>query len=206
MPSLDYTLSFHIGLMARVAARRELSGSEAERELLLVTSRKLLQAGEALDEADEAEEFQSVGTSQLAIERSDVVKKESVALLEKDRSRIAALREQVEKSRLSSPKKQELIRKLTEIELALVQRRVNMGAVALVMIAILTVPGDFEASREAVGRLVMNVLETVGEAKAVEDEQRLLTRAPERPAIAPPVRIRAEGEVKERSFDDDIPF
>jgi hypothetical protein len=61
MPSLDYTLSFHIGLMARVAARRELSGSEAERELVLVTSRKLLQAGEALDEADEAEEFQSVG-------------------------------------------------------------------------------------------------------------------------------------------------
>jgi hypothetical protein len=61
MPSLDYTLSFHIGLMARVAARREPDGTEAEQEFLLVTSRKLTQASEAFDHADEAEEFQAVG-------------------------------------------------------------------------------------------------------------------------------------------------
>lgn len=35
MPSLDYVLSFHIGLMARVAAHREPEGSEAEQEFLL---------------------------------------------------------------------------------------------------------------------------------------------------------------------------
>jgi hypothetical protein len=61
MPSLDYTLSFHIGLMARVAARREPEGSEAEQEFLLVTNRKMVQASEAFDIADEAEEFQAVG-------------------------------------------------------------------------------------------------------------------------------------------------
>ncbi len=61
MPSLDYTLSFHIGLMARVAARRQPEGGEAEQEFLLVTNRKLIQAGEAFDKADEAEEFQAVG-------------------------------------------------------------------------------------------------------------------------------------------------
>ncbi len=61
MPSLDYTLSFHIGLMARVEAHREPEGSEAEQELLLVTNRKLVQASEAFDQADEAEEFQAVG-------------------------------------------------------------------------------------------------------------------------------------------------
>jgi hypothetical protein len=61
MPSLDYTLSFHIGLMARVAARREPDGTEAEREFLLVTSRKMTQANKAFDQADEAEEFQAVG-------------------------------------------------------------------------------------------------------------------------------------------------
>lgn len=61
MPSLDYTLSFHIGLMARVAARREPEGSEAEQEFLLVTNRKMVQASEAFDQADEAEEFQAVG-------------------------------------------------------------------------------------------------------------------------------------------------
>ncbi len=61
MPSLDYTLSFHIGLMARVAARREPEGSEAEQEFLRVTNRKMVQASEAFDQADEAEEFQAVG-------------------------------------------------------------------------------------------------------------------------------------------------
>ena len=61
MPSLDYTLSFHIGLMARVAARREPEGSQAEQEFLLVTNRKMIQASEAFDQADEAEEFQAIG-------------------------------------------------------------------------------------------------------------------------------------------------
>src|ERR1022692_286327 len=61
MPSLDYTLSFHIGLMARVAARREPEGSEAEQELLRITNRKMIKSTEAFDQADEAEEFQAVG-------------------------------------------------------------------------------------------------------------------------------------------------
>jgi hypothetical protein len=61
MPSLDYTLSFHIGLMARLAAQRKPDGSEAEQEFLLVTNRKMVQASEAFDQADEAEEFQAVG-------------------------------------------------------------------------------------------------------------------------------------------------
>lgn len=61
MPSLDYTLSFHIGLMMRVMAKREPDGTEAELELLLITSRKLVQAGEKLDAADETEDFQAVG-------------------------------------------------------------------------------------------------------------------------------------------------
>jgi hypothetical protein len=52
MPSLDYTLSFHIGLMARVAARHEPPVPEADKSLLLVTSRKLEQLSEALEEAD----------------------------------------------------------------------------------------------------------------------------------------------------------
>jgi hypothetical protein len=62
MPSLDYTLSFHIGVMARVAARREPEGSTAEQEFLMVTSRKMVQPSESFDRADEAEEFQAVGT------------------------------------------------------------------------------------------------------------------------------------------------
>src|SRR5207302_7198203 len=40
---------------------REPEGSEAEQEFLLVTNRKMLQASEAFDRANEAEEFQAVG-------------------------------------------------------------------------------------------------------------------------------------------------
>jgi len=54
--SLDYTLSFHIGLMARVAAQRGPEISEAEQEFLVVTNRRLVQASEAFDH-----EFQAVG-------------------------------------------------------------------------------------------------------------------------------------------------
>lgn len=61
MPSMDYVLSFHIGLVMRVEAHREPVGSEAEQELLLITNRKLVQAGETLDSANEAEDFQAVG-------------------------------------------------------------------------------------------------------------------------------------------------
>ena len=61
MPSLDYTLSFHIGVMARVAAQREPGGDQTTQELLLVTSRKIFQAQEAFDAADEFEEFQAIG-------------------------------------------------------------------------------------------------------------------------------------------------
>ena len=41
--------------------RREPEGSEAEQEFLLITNRKIVQASEAFDKADEAEEFQAVG-------------------------------------------------------------------------------------------------------------------------------------------------
>jgi hypothetical protein len=53
-PSLDYTLSFHIGLMARVMARHEPKAGAA-------AWRRWEQAGQALDEAEEPEDFQSVG-------------------------------------------------------------------------------------------------------------------------------------------------
>jgi predicted Zn-ribbon and HTH transcriptional regulator len=61
MPSLDYTLSFHIGLMARVGAANRPQGSEAEQAFIPVTTRNLLQVHDAFDAADEAADFQAVG-------------------------------------------------------------------------------------------------------------------------------------------------
>ena len=60
-PSLDYTLSFHIGLMARVMARRRGTDDDEQQDRLAAAWRRWTQAAEALDRADEAEEFQAVG-------------------------------------------------------------------------------------------------------------------------------------------------
>lgn len=60
-PHLDETFSFHLGLNQRMLSRQEPIGSDEERDRLSVAWRKWEQAGQALEEADEAEEFQAVG-------------------------------------------------------------------------------------------------------------------------------------------------
>ncbi len=58
-PSMDYTLSFHVGLMARVEAAER--GAGRSRTKLAPAWRPWMQAADALDDADEAEEYQAVG-------------------------------------------------------------------------------------------------------------------------------------------------
>jgi hypothetical protein len=60
-PSLDYTISFHIGVTARVMSRATPRVERMEETLLAAAWRKWQQAAEALDEAEEPEDFQSVG-------------------------------------------------------------------------------------------------------------------------------------------------
>ena len=59
-PSLDYTLSFHIGLMARIAAKQSRI-PDAETAEITAIFRKLEQVSESLREGDEVESFQSIG-------------------------------------------------------------------------------------------------------------------------------------------------
>jgi hypothetical protein len=61
-PSLDYILSFHVGLMARVSSRQQKEATSGpERERMLAAWRRWEQAAEALDLAEEPEDFQAVG-------------------------------------------------------------------------------------------------------------------------------------------------
>jgi hypothetical protein len=63
-PSMETVLSFHIGLTARlVVARsaREASATDEQQDRTPAAWRKFAQAAEAIDKADEAEEFQAVG-------------------------------------------------------------------------------------------------------------------------------------------------
>jgi hypothetical protein len=60
-PSVDYTLSFHIGLAARMMTRDKPRASALEQMTLPAAWRRWEQAGQVLSEADEPEDFQSVG-------------------------------------------------------------------------------------------------------------------------------------------------
>jgi hypothetical protein len=60
-PSLDYTITFHVGLSARMASRQAKEPDDEQADRLAVAWRRWSQAAEALEEAEEAEDFQAVG-------------------------------------------------------------------------------------------------------------------------------------------------
>jgi hypothetical protein len=60
-PSLDYTLSFHIGVMLRVMASQRGAPNPAHKSRFTPVWRRWEQAAESYDNAEEAEDFQAVG-------------------------------------------------------------------------------------------------------------------------------------------------
>jgi predicted RNA-binding Zn-ribbon protein involved in translation (DUF1610 family) len=60
-PSLDYTLSFHIGVMLRVMALQRGAPSPGHKSRFTPIWRRWEQAAESYDTAEEAEDFQTVG-------------------------------------------------------------------------------------------------------------------------------------------------
>ena len=60
-PSLDFTLSFHVGVTARIMARSRGAPDDVQKARLTPTWRRWERAAEALDMAEEAEDFQAVG-------------------------------------------------------------------------------------------------------------------------------------------------
>ena len=59
--SMNFALTFHIGLTTRVMAQNRPAASEEEQDRLAGALRRWQQAADALEQADEAEEFQAVG-------------------------------------------------------------------------------------------------------------------------------------------------
>src|SRR6266851_556947 len=60
-PSLDFTLSFHVGVTARIVARSRGAPDDAQKARLTPPWRRWEQDAETLDGAQEAEDFQAVG-------------------------------------------------------------------------------------------------------------------------------------------------
>lgn len=61
LPNLDFTLTVHIGLMARVMSQRTPRAETEQQSVAIRAWRKWTQAAEAIDKAEEVEEFQSIG-------------------------------------------------------------------------------------------------------------------------------------------------
>jgi len=61
IPSLDFVLTVHVGLMARVASRDARRARSSNRERFASAWRRWEQAAEAVDVAAEAEDYQAIG-------------------------------------------------------------------------------------------------------------------------------------------------
>ena len=109
---------------------------------------------------------------------------------------------------MSEARKNILIRKLAEFEAELEKKRLNLLAVTVLAVTILSAPGGIGATTDIAAKLVTNVLRAVGEAKLADDETRRL------PSSATPMVItgpRKESDLvsrpaNQRDMDDDIPF
>lgn len=71
---------------------------------------------------------------------------------------------------------------------------------------ILAVPGSVWASYDVVTKLTNNVLQAVGEAKAVDDENRQLPPVQGPAALLPPRKNPKPRETVSDDLDDEIPF
>jgi hypothetical protein len=93
------------------------------------------------------------------------------------------------------------LKHLADFEAALEKKRLNLLAVTVFAITLLGAPGALGSSAEIAGKLVANILRTVGEAKVQDDATRRL------PSPAPPLAITGpRPDLDTSDMDDDIPF
>jgi hypothetical protein len=141
----------------------------------------------------------------LILDNSLRSKKDSVEVLPKTkdqlRTYLSGLKQCVENGHMTDAKREALLKKLDAFEAELEKRRLNMLAVARLAYLVLSVPGTVWASVDITHKLTTNIMQTVAEAKAAEDETKQL------PAVAPPKALSAPRKaraVPPPAFDDDL--
>ncbi|UTW50520.1 hypothetical protein KFF05_11190 [bacterium SCSIO 12827] len=146
--------------------------------------------------------------TQLLVANSIKAKSDSVKLPPKAkdtiRSYVHGLKQAIDNSEFSDAKREKLHDKLREFEDALDKNRLSFLAVTKLTFVILAVPGSLWASYDVVSKLTHNILQVVGEAKAVEDEDRKLPDNRPMPILLPP--RKEEEKPKNQGLDDEIPF
>jgi hypothetical protein len=129
------------------------------------------------------------------------------------RSHIYALKECIDSADITDAKRASLIKKLSEFESLLEKKRINLMHVTLVAMEIMALPGGIWSSADVAHKLITNVLTTVAEAKAAEDELRRLPPVTTQAALSPPRRTELAPSNSDAShwspppdLDEEIPF
>ncbi len=151
--------------------------------------------------------------TQLLLDNSSRAKRDSVLVSPELKGTIRTylhhLREAIDKADdLSETRRNTLIRKLAEFEAELEKKRLNLLAVTVLAVTLLSAPGGLGATADIAIKLVTNILRAVGDAKLADDESRRL------PSSATPMAITGprndsdlvKKSANSRDMDDDIPF
>jgi hypothetical protein len=151
--------------------------------------------------------------TQLLLDNSSRAKRDSVLVSPELKTTIRTylhhLREAIDKADdLSEGRRIILIRKLAEFEAELEKKRLNLLAVTVLAVTMLSAPGGLGATADIASKLVTNILRTVGEAKLADDETRRLPSSATPMAITGPRKDSdlVKRPTHQRDMDDDIPF
>jgi hypothetical protein len=149
--------------------------------------------------------------TQLILDNSLRSKQDLVEILPRTKDQLqtylSGLRQCVENGNMTDAKRTALLKKLAEFEGILEKRRLNMMTVARFAYLILSVPGTVWASVDITQKLTTNIMQTVAEAKAAEDETKQIPSVSAPKALSAPRKPDAPAPAGwGDDVDDDVPF
>ncbi len=157
-------------------------------------------------------------TAQLLSDNSIRTKRDAISIEPKAKDRlrqhIHGIKTLIDQAEMPEPRRAALHKKIADFEAALDKPRVNIVMLCGVMVAILSGAANVAvlADSPVMSRLVSNIMSTIGQAKAVEDEKRELAPVePPRIALPPrppetPAPRQDPGKSRGEDLDDDMPF
>lgn len=155
--------------------------------------------------------------TQIVLDNTAIKGDNSVAMLPRTRDEIRTyvhgLRDCIQKATMDDSKREALLKKLDGLEKELEKRRVSMIAVATIVYHLWAVPGSMWASYDIANKLLSNVMHSVAEAKADDDERRSLSAPEPVKALTAPIKVSEPQGFQTRrtmnfdhDLDDQVPF
>ena len=125
------------------------------------------------------------------------------SLKENLRTYVVAIKTEIDRAEMPDDLRRNLLKRISEFEALLDERRINYLAVAGVIMTILGVPGSVYASYDIVTKLSANIFSEIGKAKAAEQGQRGVAFVAYEPLLLPPRKTETKyGVPGESDYED----